>query len=212
MAQRREAIAGVLLTTWGAAWIAAIAAAASPKGSLSSSLIHGASLLLLILGLICAIAGALVLRAISPDGTTDVAVFRIESSPVLEIGVLTYDSTGDPAAFLRTIHQVRITSQQPDARLVIDLCVRITMPDGRVFNEYPLDPRDPQGDRRELGWLDLPVEVEPQQTVIGTVGFTSFDRETVVESSVEFEATDLVSGASVVATLGEPRVATRRSV
>lgn len=211
MAQRREAIAGVLLTTWGAAWIAAIAAAAGVKGSLFSSLIHGASLLLLILGLVCAVAGVVVLRASAAESATDVPVFRIEASPVLEFADLADAHTRDAAVLLRTIRQVRITNQQLNARLVVDLCVRITMPDGRVFDEVTLAPVDPEGDRRQLDWLKPPVEIEAQQTVIGAVGFISSDPEMVLEGRLELEATDLVSEASVVAAPGEPRVATRRN-
>ena len=209
MARRREAIAGVLLTTWGAAWIAAIVAAASPKRSLFSSLFHGASLLLLIFGLICAIVGVVVLRASSADSTTP--VFRIEASPAVEFGVLTEADAHHTGVYLRTIHAVRITNQQPTTRLIVELYVRITMPDGRVFNKMSLSATDPQRDLRDLDWLNLPVEVEAQQTVTGTVGFISFDLDAVLESRVELDATDLVSGASVLTRLGKPGVATRRN-
>lgn len=211
MGGRREAIAGVLLTTWGGAWIAAIAAGADEKGSLLSSLTHGPSLLLLAFGLICGAAGFVVLQTGGDEGPSEIQVFRISASPILEFAVLSEDRQGNPAAILRTIHEVRITNQQPDARLIVELCARATAPDGRVFEEISLAPSDPQKDSRRFGWLDLPVEIEAQQTVLGTTGLIAFYREIAIDGEIELEATDLISGASVLAPLGETRVASRRA-
>lgn len=218
MAERREAIGGTLLTTAGGAWIAAIVVAADREGSLISSLVHGAPLLLIAFGLVCAVAGAVAFKISkpiepsAPSEVSEVGVFRIEASPVLEFDDLNRGFDDRPPVLVRTIHQVRITNQQPGARLIIELWVRITLPDGRVFPEISLSPTDPCRDWRQLRWLELPIEVEAQRTVIGEVGFILQDVEAVLEGEVELVATDLVSGASVRAALGETRTASRPAV